>query len=743
MSVKNLLDQSNLKMSHKGALLVSIPLMLGTIFVIVLALLLFQTEQQVQRETRARTIILTADELATHYVESIFTVSAYLMTKSESLGERYDQMVGKFPVLLQKLTDAVSNDPEKLKTVNRMKVVAERASTFLTLMRNSTDTVYNPRHVIYLSGMRSHVTAVFREFNSEYHNLVAAVESEQRANPISSANTRLYLQQALAVGMILNMIMSVLLARFFSHAITSRLNVLVDNAYRFVRNERLHPRLSGTDEIARLDVVLRNMASTIEEAAARERAIISNAADVICSINQELKFTAVNPASIDVWGYEPDELIGHRLTKFTTEEGVPSILKSSKDLAVSQLASSFESTFKMRDGRIKNMLWSAYWSRSDHTFFCVAHDITERKEAEEVTKQSEARIRLIFESMPVGLIIINEKGFVEKVNARTAEMLGYSQRELVGKHLATLFLNPATSDQEPFIDQLLKKAFGRSAELYARRMSGEPLPVEVSISKLEMGEGPRLLTTVQDVTERREIEKLKQDFVAMVSHDIKTPLTSILSTLGLATANAFGTISERGKTMFHSSEKQVTRLINMLNDLLLVEKIEAGGFELQLDETDLRDVMHESIESVKSAASQRSIKIESHDTDARLHADGVRLVQVLVNLLSNAIKFSSEGSVVTVSVAEQPEWIEVKVTDRGRGIPESHQKMVFEKFRQVKLSDSRDKGGTGLGLPICKLIIDRHGGEIGVDSQEGHGSTFWFRLPKEAKCAGEKLCSAC
>lgn len=739
MGLRTILDQSNLKMAHKGVVLVSIPLILGIFFVSVLGVLLIQTEREAQREAHSRTVMTLANGLASSLMDGIFTVSAYLLTKSDSLAQRYDQIANKFPEQYQSLRAELRGEPEKLKTVAHLELLTQRAFTLLTVMRNSQEYASNPKHVIYIAGLRPHVTSLLKEFLTEQHQLIDSVQIDATATPLSSAVTRMHLHQAFVFGMVLNIIMSLLLALYFSRAITSRINVLVDNAFRLVRKEPLHPRLAGTDEIAHLDTVLHEMATTLEEAAARERAIISNAADVICSINEELKFTAVSPAAIKLWGYTPEELIGDRLTKYLHEEDVPSTLNATKQLALTQDSLSFENRFQKKDGEVTNMLWSAYWSQNDRTFFCVAHDITERKEAEELVKQSEARVRLILESMPVGLTIINEDGFIETINARMEGMLGFSAQDLSGKHLTTLFPKQSEGDQAAFMKQLLQKAFGRSTELLARCANDETMPVELSISKLQMREGPRLLTTMQDVTERHEIEQLKQDFVAMVSHDVKTPLASILSTLGLVAANAFGGISDRGKQIIHASERQVTRLINMLNDLLLIERIEAGGFELHLADTDLRDVLHESVESVKQAASQNSVTISTTDTDAHVHADGTRLVQVMVNLLSNAIKFSSPQSVVTVSIDEQPEWIEVRVSDQGRGIPETHKKMIFEKFKQVKISDSKDKGGTGLGLPICKLIVDKHGGQIGVESEEDKGSTFWFRIPRESKSAAARL----
>jgi PAS domain S-box-containing protein len=337
----------------------------------------------------------------------------------------------------------------------------------------------------------------------------------------------------------------------------------------------------------------------------------------------------------------------------------------------------------------------------------------------------------IVHSMPCGLIVINTDGRIEAVNKRTEKLLGYAAKDLIGNRLELLFSAESRNQRANFMKQVLPKALGQLIELFAVRNNGEEVPVELSVSQLQVGDEQRLLVTVIDVTPRREIERLRREFLDMISHEIKTPLNSILGNLALVGADAFGELSERGKHIVSTSSKQAVRLIGLINDLLLLEKMEAGGFELRLTKTDLGEVLQQSIELVEKVARQRSIVIEAPKRESYICADSMRLVQVVVNLLSNAIKFSPNDSVVKVLIEERNAWTEVRVIDRGRGIPQTHRKAIFEKFKQVEMSDSREKGGAGLGLPICKLIIEQHGGTIGVTSKKGKGSTFWFRIPKK------------
>jgi CheY-like chemotaxis protein len=177
------------------------------------------------------------------------------------------------------------------------------------------------------------------------------------------------------------------------------------------------------------------------------------------------------------------------------------------------------------------------------------------------------------------------------------------------------------------------------------------------------------------------------------------------------------------------AERNCVRLIGLVNDILDLERLEQGRLQMEIGEVALADVLARTREAVQAFAAERQVAVETDPTTVTVQGDSGRLVQVLVNLVSNAVKFSPAGSAVRVTVRENEGRVRVEVIDRGRGIPASHRAAIFERFRQVESSDARDKGGTGLGLAICKAIVEQHGGEIGVESEVGQGSTFWFEIP--------------
>lgn len=233
------------------------------------------------------------------------------------------------------------------------------------------------------------------------------------------------------------------------------------------------------------------------------------------------------------------------------------------------------------------------------------------------------------------------------------------------------------------------------------------------------------------VKQLKEVEEMKQQFVAMVSHDLRTPLTSVCGFLEMLRHGAYGKLSDQGQQRTALAERNISRLIALINDLLDMEKLESGQLELVPEQISVEPVITRSIDAVRVFAEQHKVSIISESNDLTVYADGNRLIQVLVNLISNAVKFSPPESTITISSVPTGGYVELRVADQGRGIPGQFKDVIFERFRQVKTTDATQKGGTGLGLAICKAIVEQHGGTIGVESEEGKGSMFWLRIPSQ------------
>ncbi len=352
--------------------------------------------------------------------------------------------------------------------------------------------------------------------------------------------------------------------------------------------------------------------------------------------------------------------------------------------------------------------------------------------AYEALRISESLSRSILDNMPAALVTLDQEGFIETTNAAAMATFGDPDRDLVGRPFSELF---EARDLSPRM--LQAQALGRGVtEWPGLRKSGERFPCELRLFEIDSLRGPGYAAILNDVSERYEIERLKAEFVSVVSHELRTPLTALRGSIGLLRGGVLGPLPEDVMELLHIAERNSLRLVTLVNDILDLERLHKGKMELFIEPVHARTIVDRSLDSVKPFADQATIAIAVRCTDEVVLGDGDRLVQVLVNLLTNAVKFSPPGSIVEVLTSVERDAVLFRVIDHGRGIPVSHRRIIFERFEQVHVADGREKGGTGLGLAISKAIVEQHDGAIGVDSQEGQGSTFWFRVPRALAARG-------
>ncbi len=243
------------------------------------------------------------------------------------------------------------------------------------------------------------------------------------------------------------------------------------------------------------------------------------------------------------------------------------------------------------------------------------------------------------------------------------------------------------------------------------------------------GRALRITGTNADITEVKEIERLKNEFIATVSHELRTPLTAIIGALGLLKEGS-AKLDEQSAVFLDMALQNSERLAALINDVLDLEKIESGGATLDLVPLQLRAVLEKAVMINRSYADMHKVKLRLlPGPDFTVSADADRLLQVMANLISNAAKFSPPGSEVEISARSNGSAARVEVRDSGPGIPADFRSQIFKRFERADNSDSRKKGGTGLGLSICKALIERMYGQIGFETEEGKGSTFYFELP--------------
>jgi PAS domain S-box-containing protein len=367
-------------------------------------------------------------------------------------------------------------------------------------------------------------------------------------------------------------------------------------------------------------------------------------------------------------------------------------------------------------------------------------DITERKHAERALARSEARLRGLFALSPVGIALNDfESGRFLEVNDALLAASGYTRDEFLA--LDYWDITPSDYAEQEAVQRRALEASGRYGPYekeYLRR-DGSRYPVLLNGTLVHDDNGRRLIwSIIEDMTERKRVERMKSEFVSTVSHELRTPLTSISGALGLLASGALGPLPEAVQPLLEVAQKNSKRLGLLINDLLDMEKLMAGKMALSLEAAPLPALLATALRDNQPYAATRGITLVLRGAvpEVAVLVDLHRLQQVLANLLSNAIKFSPPGAEVEVSAQRHAEGVRVAVRDHGPGVPAAFRARIFQKFAQADASDTRSKSGTGLGLAISRELVERMGGQLGFDSVEGQGASFHVDLPVVAASPG-------
>lgn len=598
--------QIKLKLSHQLLLLVIIPV----VFELIIGFMLYSSLQtsgdELKQEAHSRLLLKKANALRSEFLWAYQVGNEFVFSNftDENLLNQYFKHVWAATKLIGELKEFCRGDEIASAKVAEIEVLTMRtnaiAQKFLPAFKQGNMFVVMKYGAVMKRDAFKAGEILNGMIQSQLEQLDKSAESKSKER---EEQGRLVLAIVLATCALISGS-----ALALSLRISRRFDVLIDNAQRLAAGRELNPPLQGQSELEVLDQEFRRMSLELETTLRKQRAIVDNAADVICSLNNSLAFSEVSTAALAVWGYEPDELMGKRIAAIVLDEDVERTTAAFEDAQrdSDEPLDSFENRVVRKDGSIVDTRWSVRYVEQEKTLVCVAHDISQRK----------------------------------------------------------------------------------------------------------------------------QLERMKQEFVAIVSHDLRSPLTSINMRLGTLAHGMHGDLPDPALKIISTIEGSVARLIALINDLLDVEKLESGAWDMRFQEKSILRTMEVAADSLLALADKKLVEIVLPEKDVMVSADHERLTQVFSNILSNAIKFSPEKGQVVVTYEKDDGWVTVKISDNGPGILEEERALVFDRFRQSK-RDSDKKTGSGLGLAICAAIVKEHGGTIGVDSNNGNGSTFWFRIPLE------------
>ncbi len=469
-----------------------------------------------------------------------------------------------------------------------------------------------------------------------------------------------------------------------------------------------------------------------EEAQALLASLVQFSTDAIISMNTQGVITSWNHGAEEIFHYSAKEVIGNLITLIYPKDKLPEFDERLKTVNRGDSIKSVE-TIRVRKNGEK--FWASVTlsplknSKGEIIGSCsISRDISALKKVEE-------NFRSFIETTNDWIWSINQYGKVTFSNIGIKTILGYTPEEILDTDISFLLNDENKNKWKQELQNYINKRkgwVGLVHEWKHKNGSIKWLESNAEIISNSQGDIIGFRGADRDITERIQVDRIKNEFISIVSHELRTPLTSIRGSIGLIMGKAKNELSERTYHLLEIAYHNCERLIRLINEILDIEKMESGKIEMHFEPLKIDDLIRSVVEDNQAFAEKLKIDIvvEELTNGAMVYGNADRLFQVISNLLSNAIKFSNPSGRVFIHAKEMPTSIRVSIKDEGIGIPDSFKPQIFKKFSQADTSSSRALAGTGLGLNICKNIIEKHGGTIQFTSQVGKGSTFYFDLPK-------------
>jgi len=491
----------------------------------------------------------------------------------------------------------------------------------------------------------------------------------------------------------------------------------------------------------------RQIERALHSSEARYREVVENSLGFVFTCSLEGRLTSLNAFTAETLGYRTEALTGRFISELLDANGLASFQDCLRTVE-NQDEWQGALTLRRGDGVYRRIACrSRRLQLPGERPFILIHgtDVTEQHEAEQALHLATRQRELILESVADGIYGIDLEGRLTFINQAGARALGYTPEELTGRDLHEVIHHshadgtPYSKSTNPILQALRRSEAIRMRDEVFWRKDSTAFPVEYSANPLiEEGRISGLVVAFQDISERRRLEHMKDEFISTVSHELRTPLTSMRASLGLISSGALDKRPEKQRQMIDMAIGNSDRLIRLVNDILDFDKVERGILPLYRQPVEAIDLLRRAADVAYNSASQARITVRVEAPPVRVMADEDRILQVLNELVTNALKFSASDTTIKLIArplvreagqADGPEEVVFTVEDQGRGIAPEKLDRIFDRFQQGDASDSRALGGTGLGLALCRSIVEQHHGHIWAESTQGKGSRFQFTLP--------------
>ena len=475
----------------------------------------------------------------------------------------------------------------------------------------------------------------------------------------------------------------------------------------------------------------------------RYREVVESSLGFVFTCTMEGRLMSLNAFTAETLGYRIEDLTGRRVSELLDSAGGAKFQECLRALKTQE---EWQGAIPVRrsDGIYRRIAFrSRRMELHGERPFILIHgmDVTEQHEAEEALHIAMRQRELILESVGDGIYGIDLDGRLTFINEAAAHMLGYTAEELTGREIHEVIHHshadgtPYSRATSPILQGMRRREAVRMRDEVFWRHDGSKIPVEYIANPLiEDGQLAGMVVAFQDVSERRRLDRMKDEFISTVSHELRTPLTSLRASLGLISSGSLDKRPEKQRQMIEMAIGNCDRLVRLVNDILDFEKMESGRLPLNRAAVEAVDLLRRAADVAHSMATAVHISLQVKAGPALVLPMQERILQVLNELVSNAIKFSPPDTVIRLGTQPAAEGeVCFVVEDQGRGIAPEKLEHIFDRFQQGDASDSRALGGTGLGLALCRSIVEQHGGRIWAESTPGKGSRFLFTLPEAVR----------
>jgi PAS domain S-box-containing protein len=463
------------------------------------------------------------------------------------------------------------------------------------------------------------------------------------------------------------------------------------------------------------------------------RRIVETSAEgiVIGALDGTILFA--NKRMSDMLGYPLEELVGQMGTKFM-DRTQAAVVKDSREILETGSNIQQEYLFRRKDGSLLVTLCSAapiLDADGQHTANLGMHsDITNRKLTEDALRESERRFIKVFYSSPAAMAISSlPLGRYTEVNDAFVRLTGYSREELIGRTSVEVGLFPTNpADREETLQNVLHSGRSSSRELAIRARNGQTMTVLSATERFSFLGNDSAVSIIVDITERKKAEEIKDDFIGMVSHELKTPLTVMMGAVNTAMSDSIAPAERRA--LLGDVEWAAEAMSDIVDNLLELSRWQANRLVLSRSSTDVGSIVMTVVSRLAPMSSTHRMIADIADDLPSVNVDHSRIERVLDNLISNAVKYSPDGGEVRISARQDDDHVLVSVSDQGIGISAADQMKLFQPFERLDNAPLKTAvQGVGLGLIVCRRLVEAHGGRVWVESREGKGSVFYFTLP--------------